>query len=178
MRRTAAGIALTWLLGASVIEVSSYLPVDPEWSLLPTAALFATTFLIGAIGAFFMAPELTLIRTWPERTLRRLKWFLAAWGLYTLIWFGALLALPGIPTHCGTPGFPSCGHEYVFDSHGFVTVTDRAGFVAGIRVLVRLFASPPIALMTIILVAYRTTPIIGEGAVPKPAIAGNSGKSA
>jgi hypothetical protein len=60
-----------------------------------------------------------------------------------------------VPTHCGTLGFPACGHEYVFNNHGVLTVTDRAGFIAGVRILVRFFASPTIAVMTVILVAYR-----------------------
>ena len=34
-------------------------------------------------------------------------------------------------------------------------MTDRAGFLAGVRILVRVFASPPIAVMAIILVAYQ-----------------------
>lgn len=102
-----------------------------------------------------MAPELTLIRKWPAATLWWLRWFGVAWAIYSLIWFIALFTLPGIPTHCGTAGSPTCGHTYVFNNHGALTVTDNAGFVAGARILVRVFASPTIALMSVILVAYR-----------------------
>jgi len=52
-------------------------------------------------------------------------------------------------------GFPDCGHTYVFNSHGFLTVTDRAGFLAGVRIGVRGFAGPPIAALSVILVAYQ-----------------------
>lgn len=51
MRQAAAVLAVVWFFGAVIIEVSSYLPVDPEWSLLPTAALFGSSFLITADGA-------------------------------------------------------------------------------------------------------------------------------
>ncbi len=83
MRQAAAVLAVVWFFGAVIIEVSSYLPVDPEWSLLPTAALFGSSFLITAVGAFFMAPELTLIRKWPASTLWWLKWFGLAWAIYS-----------------------------------------------------------------------------------------------
>jgi hypothetical protein len=102
-----------------------------------------------------MAPELTAIRYWPVSVLQRFKWLGVAWVIYTAIWFIALLTLPGVPTHCGTLGSPQCGHEYVFNNHGLLTVTDRAGFLAGVRILVRVFSSPTIAVMTVILVAYQ-----------------------
>lgn len=155
MRKVAAGLALIWVLVGSAIEFSTYLPTDPEWTLLPTFALFGTSFLVGALGAFYMAPELTRIREWPTTSLPR--WLLGlgvAWIIYTLVWFVALLLLPGQPTHCGTIGSPACGHSYVFNNHGTLTVTDRAGFLAGVRILVRVFASPPIAVLSLILVAY------------------------
>ena len=155
MRNLAAVLAIAWLVGAAIIETGSYLPVDTEWSLLPTAALFGSSFLIAAFGAFFMAPELTVIRTWPASTLRWLRWAGVAWLIYTAIWFVALFTIPGVPTHCGTLGSPPCGHTYVFNNHGVLTVTDRAGFIAGVRILVRVFASPTVAVMSIILVAYR-----------------------
>lgn len=154
MRHLAAGLAVAWLVGAAVIELGSYLPLDAEWSLLPTAALFGSSFLIGAIGVFFMAPELAVIRKWPASARRWLRWLAAGWVIYTAIWFIALLTLPGVPTHCGTPGSPACVHEYVFNNHGTLTVTDRAGFIAGVRILVRVFASPTIAVMLVILIAY------------------------
>jgi len=168
----AAGLAVAWLVGAAVIEVGSYLPVDSEWSLLPTAALFGSSFLVAAFGAFFMAPELTVIRTWPASTLRWLRGLGAAWLIYTAIWFVVLFTIPGVPTHCGTLGSPACGHTYVFNNHGALTVTDRAGFIAGVRILVRVFASPTVAAMSIILAAYwvkgrldrRDTPLaVGPG---------------
>jgi hypothetical protein len=137
-----------------VIEVGSYLPVDAGWSLLPTAALFGSSFLVTAAGAFFMAPELTVVRKWPAPTLTWLRWLGVAWVVYTEIWFIALFTIPGVPTHCGTLGSPACGHTYVFNNHGALTVTDRAGFIAGVRILVRVFASPTIAVMSVILVAY------------------------
>jgi len=155
MRHAAAVLAVVWIVAAAVIQVGSYLPFDAEWSLLATAGLFASSFLVGAIGAFFMAPELTAIRRWPVSTLQRLRWLGVVWIIYTAIWFLALFTIPGVPTHCGTLGSPACGHEYVFNNHGFLTVTDRAGFMAGVRILVRVFASPTIAVMTVILVAYR-----------------------
>lgn len=155
MRHLSAALAVVWFVAAAAIEVGSYLPVDPEWSLLTTAALFGSSFLIGAVGAFFMAPELTAMRRWPVSTLQRLRWLGALWIIYTAIWFLALFTIPGVPTHCGTLGSPACGHEYVFNNHGSFTVTDRAGFLAGVRILVRVFASPTIAAMTVILVAYR-----------------------
>ena len=40
----------------------------------------------------------------------------------------ALWMLPGVPTHCGTLGSPACAHDYVFNNHGTLIVTDRAGF--------------------------------------------------
>ena len=155
MRHLAAALALVWFVAAAAIEVGSYLPVDPEWSLLTTAALFGSSFLVAAVGAFFIAPELTVIRKWPASTLRWLTWLGVAWVIYTAIWFIALFTIPGGPTHCGTLGFPACGHTYVFNNHGALTVTDRAGFIAGVRILVRVFASPTLAVMSVILVAYR-----------------------
>ena len=155
MRRAAAVLGVVWILAAAAIQVGSYLPVDPEWSLLTTAALFGSSFLVGAVGAFFMAPELTAIRKWPVSVLQRLSWLGVAWVIYTAIWFIALFTIPGVPTHCGTLGSPACGHEYVFNNHGSFTVTDRAGFLGGVRILVRVFSSPTIAVMTVILVAYR-----------------------
>ncbi len=154
VRHLAAVLAIAWLVAAAIIEVGSYLSVETEWSLLPTAVLFGSTFLIAAFGAFFMAPELTVIRTWPASTRRWLRWGGAAWVVYTAIWFVALFTIPGVPTHCGTLGSPACGHTYVFNNHGALTVTDRAGFIAGGRILVRVFASPTVAVMSIILVAY------------------------
>jgi hypothetical protein len=147
-------LAVVWIAAAVIIEVGSYLPVDAEWSLLPTAALFGSSFLVAAVGAFLMAPELTVIRTWPASTLTWLRWLGVAWVVYTAIWFIALFTIPGVPTHCGTLGSPACGHIYVFNNHGALTVTDRAGFIAGARILVRVFASPTIAVMSVILVAY------------------------
>ncbi len=85
-----------------------------------------------------------------------------AWILHTAVWFVALLMLPGEPTHCGTLGSPACGHDYVFNNHGTLTVADRAGFLAGVRVLVRAFASPPIAVLSLILVAYEVRGIAGN----------------
>lgn len=151
-----------WLGAAAVIEIASYLPLDPEWSLLPTAGLFGSSFVIGAIGAFFMAPELIAIRRWPASTGWWLGWLAIGWVIYTAIWFIVLLTLPGVPTHCGTPGSPDCGHEYVFNNHGALTVTDRAGFLAAVRILVRVFASPTIAVMSIILVAYSLKGHLGR----------------
>ena len=145
MRSAAAALAVVWILAAAAIQVGSYLPVDPEWSLLTTAALFGSSFLVGAVGVFFMAPELTAIRNWPVSVLQSFRWFGAAWVIYTAIWCIALLTLPGVPTHCGTLGSPQCGHEYVFNNHGFLAVTDRPGFLAGVRILVRVFSSPTIA---------------------------------
>ena len=155
MRHVAAVLAVVWLVGALVIEIGSFLPFDPEWSLLPTAALFGSSFLIAGVGTFAMAPALILIRKWPAPVLRRLRWFGLAWVIYTLIWFIALFTLPGIPTHCGTPCSPACAHEYVFNNHGMLTVTTRDGFVGGVRILVRVFASPSIAGLSVILLAYR-----------------------
>jgi hypothetical protein len=155
MRSLAAFLAITWFVAAGAIEVGSYLPVDPEWSLLTTAALFGSSFLIAAVGAFFTAPELSAISRWPISSLRWLRWLGVVWVIYTAIWFIALFTIPGVPTHCGTLGSPACRHEYVFNNHGSLTVTDRAGFLAGVRILVRVFASPTIAAMGVILVAYR-----------------------
>jgi hypothetical protein len=155
MRHTAAVLAVVSIAAAAAIQVGSYLPFDPEWSLLPTVTLFGTSFFVAAAGAFFMAPELTVIRRWPVSTLQWLSWLGVAWAIYTAIWFIALFTIPGIPTHCGTLGSPACGHVYVFNNHGALTVTDRAGFDAGVRILVRFFASPTIAVMTVLLVAYR-----------------------
>jgi prepilin signal peptidase PulO-like enzyme (type II secretory pathway) len=53
MRKVAAGLTLVWLLTGVGIEIASYLPFDPEWTDLATFALFGTSFLIGALGAFF-----------------------------------------------------------------------------------------------------------------------------
>jgi hypothetical protein len=155
MRHAAAILAVVWMVAAVTIQVASYLPFDPEWSLLPTAALFGSSFLVAAVGAFSMAPQLAEIRRWPTSTASGLRWFGGAWAIYTAIWFIALFAIPGVPTHCETLGSPACGHEYVFNNHGALMVTDRAGFIAGVRVLVRVFASPTIAVMTVTLVAYR-----------------------
>ncbi len=154
MRNAAAGLVLVWVLAGITIEVGSYLPIDPEWTLLTTFALFGTSFLVGALGAFFMARELVRIREWPSQLRVSLRWLGIAWILYAAVWFVALLMLPGEPTHCGTLGSPACGHDYVFNNHGTLTVTDRAGFLAGVRVLVRAFASPPIGVLSLILVAY------------------------
>lgn len=156
MRKVAAGLVLVWLLAGIAIEIASYLPFDPEWTVLATPALFASTFLVGALGAFFMAPELVRVRSWPPQLLSWIKWAGIVWGLYTLMWFvGATFLLPGVPAHCGTLGSPACGHTYVFNSHGFLTVTDRAGFLAGVRIDVRGLAGPPIAALSLILVAYQ-----------------------
>jgi hypothetical protein len=155
VRNLAAFLAIAWFVAAAAIEVGSYLPVDPEWSLLTTAALFGSSFLVAAVGALFMAPELSAISRWPISSLRWLRWLGVVWVIYTSIWFIALFTIPGVPTHCGTLGSPACGHEYVFNNHGSLTVTDRAGFLAGVRILVRVFASPTIAAMGPILVAYR-----------------------
>ena len=155
MRNAAAALVLVWVLAGITIEVVSYLPIDPEWTLLTTFALFGTSFLVGALGAFFMARELVRIREWPPRLWVWLRWLAIAWILYAAIWFVALLMLPGQPTHCGTLGSPACGHEYVFNNHGILTVTDRAGFLAGVRILVRAWASPPMAVLSLILVAYE-----------------------
>ena len=155
MRKVATGLVLVWVLAGIAIEVGSYLPIDPEWALLPTFTLFGTSFVVGAAGAFFMAPELARIRTWPTRLPVWLRWLAIAWIVYTFAWFVALWLLPGVPTHCGTLGSPECDHTYVFNNHGTLTVTDRAGFSSGVRTLVRVFASPPIAALSLILVAYR-----------------------
>jgi hypothetical protein len=155
MRKLAAGLVLVCLLAAIAVEVASYLPFDPEWTVLAAPAVFASTFLVGALGAFFMAPELVRIRNWPPQLLSWLKWVGIAWGLYTLLWFAlATFLLPGIPTHCGTLGQPACGDTYVFNSHGFLTVTDRAGFLEGVRIGARGLAGPPIAVLSLILVAF------------------------
>jgi len=98
VRHLAAALAVVWFVAAAAIEVGSYLPVDPQWSLLTTAALFGSSFLIAAVGAFFMAPELTAIRRWPVSTLHWLKWLGVAWAIYTAIWFIALFTIPGGPT--------------------------------------------------------------------------------
>jgi len=119
MRHAAAILAVVWIVVAVAIQVASYLPIDPEWSLLPTAALFGSSFLVGAVGAFFMAPELTAIRRWPVSTLQRLRWLGVVWIIYTAIWFIAGFTIPGVPTHCRTLGFPACGHEYVFNTMDF-----------------------------------------------------------
>ncbi len=156
------------MAAAAAIQVGSYLPFDPEWSLLPTAGLFASTFLVGAVGAFFMAPELTAIRRWPVSTIHRLRWLGLVWIICTAIWFLALFTIPGIPTHCGTLGFPACGHEYVFNNHGFLTVTDRAGFMAGVRIQIRVLASPTIAVLTVLLVAYRLSDRLHLSAAARP----------
>jgi hypothetical protein len=37
----------------------------------------------------------------------------------------------------------------------WVLAGDRAGFLAGVRILVRVFASPPVAVLSLILVAYQ-----------------------
>ena len=155
MRKVATGLVLVCVLVGIAIEVGSYLPIDPEWTLLPTFTLFGASFLVGAAGAFFMAPELVRIRTWPTRLPVWFRWLGIAWVVYMVAWFAALWLLPGVPTHCGTLGSPECGHSYVFNSHGTLTVTDRAGFLAGVRILVRVFASPPIAVLSLILVAYQ-----------------------
>lgn len=155
MRKVAAGLVLIWVLAGIAIEVGSYLPIDPEWTLPSTFTLFGTSFLVGAVGAFFMAPELVRIQTWPTKLPVWLRWLGIAWVVYTVAWFAALWLLPGVPTHCGTLGSPECGHSYVFNNHGILTVTDRAGFLAGVRILVRVFASPPIAVLSLILVAYQ-----------------------
>ena len=155
MRKVAAGLVLVWLLAGVAIELGSYLPIDPEWTLLSTATLFGTTFLVGSLGAFFMAPELVRIREWPTQLQVWLTWLGIAWLLYTVAWFAILLMLPGVPTHCGTLGSPTCGYTYVFNNHGSLTVTDRAGFLAGVRILVRGFASPPVAVLSLILIAYK-----------------------
>jgi hypothetical protein len=156
VRRVAAALVLVWLIAGLAVEFASYLPFDPEWTLLTAAALFATTFVVGAFGAYFMAPELVRIGSWPPQVRLWIKWVGIVWAVYTAVWFvyGAFF-IPGEPTHCGTLGSPACGHEYVFNSHGFVTVTDRAGFLAGVRIWVRAFAGPPIAVLALILVAYR-----------------------
>ena len=155
MTKAAAGLALLWLLIGLGIELASYLPFDPEWTLLATFFFFGTSFLVGAVGAYFMAPALVRFRAWPKQLRLVFRWTGIAWILYTAVWFAILWSLPGSPTHCGTLGSPDCGHEYVFDNHGTLTVTDRAGFLAGVRILVRLFASPPIAVMSVILVAHQ-----------------------
>lgn len=155
MPKVAAGLVLVWLIAGVAFELASYLPVDPEWALFPTITLFGTSFLVGASGAFFMAPELVRIRQWPTPVLGWLKWLGIAWVVYTVAWFAALWLLPGVPTHCGTLGSPDCGHSYVFNNHGALTVTDRAGFLAGVRILIRVFASPPTAALSLILVAYQ-----------------------
>jgi hypothetical protein len=158
MRKVVAGLVLVWLLVGLGIEVASYLPLDPEWTLQATFAFFGTTFLVGALGAFFMAPELIRIRRWPPRLLTWITWIGIALGVYTAAWLViSLLLVPGEPTHCGTLGSPACGHTYVFNNHGILTVTDRAGFLAGVRVWVRLFAGPPVAVLALILVAYHLT---------------------
>ena len=54
----------------------------------------------------------------------------------------------GVPTRCATFGQPPCGHEYVFNNHGSLTVTDRDHFLAGVRVLVRVFAGFPVMGLT------------------------------
>src|SRR5438309_1312569 len=151
----AAGLVLTWVLAGIAIELGSYLPIDPEWTLLTTFALFGTSFLVGACGAFFMAAELVRIRKWPAQLQMWLTWLGIVWILYMAVWFVALLMLPGVPIHCGTLGSPACGHDYVFNNHGSLTVTDRASFLAGVRILVRVFASPPIGVLSLILVAYE-----------------------
>lgn len=155
MRNVAVGLVLVWALAGIAIELGTYLPVDPEWALLPTFALFGTSLLVGALGAFVTAREMVRIREWPTRLQTWLKWLGIAWVLYTVVWFVALWMLPGVPTHCGTLGSPACGHDYVFNNHGTLTVTDRTGFLAGVRILVRVFASPPIAALSLILVAYK-----------------------
>jgi len=76
---------LAWLVAALAIEVASYLPFDPEWTVLATPAIFASTFLVGALGAFFMASELVRIRSCPPRLLARIKWVGVAWGIYTFL---------------------------------------------------------------------------------------------
>jgi hypothetical protein len=179
MRKVAALVVLVWLIAGLVIELASYLPFDPEWTLLATPALFATTFVVGAFGAYFMAPELVRIPRWPAQLRPWIKWLGVAWAVYTVAWFVySVLFLPGVPTHCGTLGTPACGHEYVFNSHGFLTVTDRAGFLAGVRISVRGFAGPPVAVLALILVAYelmnrRHARTGSSGSGPPAAVAAN-----
>jgi hypothetical protein len=170
MRKVGAGLALIWLLVGVGIEVATYLPFDPEWALLATAGFFGTTFLVGAVGAFFMAPRLARIRSWPSQLPAWSKWVGVTWAIYAVVCFGLTFMLPGVPTHCGTLGSPVCGHTYVFNNHGFLTVTDRAGFLAGVRISVRSFASVPIALLSLILVAYHL--MNQYEALPSPQMAG------
>jgi len=142
------------LLVGLVIEFATYLPFDPEWTLNATLVLFICSFFVGAAGAYSSAAALIRLRQWPRRLPRWLKWSAAGWWALTAVWFVVLVTLPGVPTHCGTLGQPPCGHEYVFNNHGSLTVTDRAHFLAGVRVLVRVFAGFPVMALTLILVAH------------------------
>ena len=161
--KAVAGVVLAWVIAGLVLEIASYLPFDPEWTLLATFALFGTTFFVGALGAFFMAPALTRFREWPAPVRSLLRWAGLVWLLYTAIWFVLVLTSPGQPVHCGTLGAEEWCHGYVFDNHGSLTATNRPGFLAGARVVVRLYASPPIALLSVILVAYRQLGKFGSG---------------
>ncbi len=55
MRNVAAGLGLAWVFAGIAIQLVTYVPIDPEWTLLATFALFGTSFLVGAFGAFYMA---------------------------------------------------------------------------------------------------------------------------
>jgi hypothetical protein len=142
------------LLIALVIELASYLPFDPEWTLNATLALFICSFFVGAAGGYSAAAALIRLRQWPGRIPSLLKWSAMGWSALTALWFVALWTLPGVPTHCATFGQPPCGHEYVFNNHGSLTVTDRSHFLAGVRILVRVFAGLPIMFLTLILVGH------------------------
>jgi hypothetical protein len=150
-------VALSCALGivvAVVIDVASYLPFDPEWTLNATVALFLATFVIGSVGAYIAAPALIRLKQWPTRLPGWFKWLAIAWLALTALWFLILLTLPGVPTHCGTLGQPPCGHEYAFNDHGEFIATDRAHFLNGVRILVRVFAAFPVTAFALVLVAY------------------------
>ena len=149
-------MTLSCLLGlvfGLTIEIASYLPFDPEWTLDATFPLFVSGFVIGAAGFYVWAPALIRFRQWPALLPKWVRWVAIAGVAVTAFWFVVLLTLPGVPTHCGTIGQPACGHEYVFNNHGSLIVTDRAHFLAGVRVLVRVFAAYPVIVFASMLVA-------------------------
>jgi len=154
LRHSIALACAVTLLFAVVIELTTYLPFDPEWTLLPTVALFGGTILVGSAEVYVSAGAIIRFRQWPAPVLRALKWAGISWAALTAFWFMSLVTLPGVPTHCSTFGQPPCGHEYVFNNHGSLTVTDRQHFLAGSRVLVRVFAAPSVAYLSFVLVAY------------------------
>jgi hypothetical protein len=153
-RVTVALSSVLGLLVAVAIQLASYLPFDPEWTIDATAVLFAATFVILSAGAYVSAAALIRLRQWPSVLPVWLKCLGIGWLALTAFWFIDLMTLPGVPTHCGTLGQPVCGYEYAFNNHGSFLATDRLHFLEGVRVLVRVFASFPVMAFTVVLAAY------------------------